>query len=777
MSLQNNNARRDPHTGLARVLSLWDATFNTVGAIIGGGIFTLLGFAAGFAGPLLPLIMFLNGIVAFMTVLVYAELGSSFRDAGGGYLWIRKALGPRIGHLSGWFSWFAHSVACGVYALSLGFYTDVILLEILLPKIGITFGDEAFIHRVIALFAIIFLSLVNYRGVSTTEKLGTVIVLIEVLTILIFVGLGVATIFFGPSSEVSNISPLMPYGVGGLLAGMGIIYLAFQGSEITAQHAEELRNPKQDLPRAIFISFGIVLVIYLLVSLIVVIGPKAPVPAWQMLEHAGEAALVEATRYFVLPHIGVPIVLLGGVLAAFAALNATIFSSSRVFYALGKAQSIPQWMARPHPKYKTPYIGVIASAILIIGMTILLPLKDIAAVADILFITLFFLVHWAFLRMRRSFPDIERPFIVPFHPLPSVIAMVSYAVLLIQLFHVSPWGVTITVIWLVGGLIIYEGYAEVKEEEDISAHMVSELRENFCDPNDENLSHYRILVPIFSPYNWQDVLPYIVALGKAQHSKIAVMIMIEFPPNAPILVGERERQQFVALQQEIGHAVREHAIDYDIFPETTQSSVDTVLSIVRKENSDLLLVPWSAFKALKRGFSAESLNRVLRETNCDLVVYKVHFRRNIQKILLPFTRSPHNELLGSIARSIATFYNVETSALHVWEDGVQDEQELREILELIFGEHPPELHLICRKGQTVSTILEVAKEHDLVLLGAAKEGAFRAIQFGPTAEEILKTAETPVFVCYHHKALFEPIMHPIEEWLKRIIRRFQQTSS
>ena len=112
---------------LSRELKLLDITMIGVGAMIGAGIFVLTGIAAGVAGPALLIAFFLNGLVALLTAMAYAELGSAFHDAGGGYLWVKTSLPDPNGFLSGWMSWFAHAVACSLYALGFGAYFRLLL--------------------------------------------------------------------------------------------------------------------------------------------------------------------------------------------------------------------------------------------------------------------------------------------------------------------------------------------------------------------------------------------------------------------------------------------------------------------------------------------------------------------------------------------------------------------------------------------------------------------------------------------------------------------------
>lgn len=109
-------------------MSLFDITFIGVGAMIGAGVFALTGFAAGLAGPALILAFALNGFVALFTAVSYAELGAAFPEAGGGYLWVKEALVDPNGFYAGWMSWFAHAVACSLYAVTFGVFLTEFLV-------------------------------------------------------------------------------------------------------------------------------------------------------------------------------------------------------------------------------------------------------------------------------------------------------------------------------------------------------------------------------------------------------------------------------------------------------------------------------------------------------------------------------------------------------------------------------------------------------------------------------------------------------------------------
>mgnify|MGYP005847443205 CR=1 FL=1 len=154
---------------LSRDLGLFTITMIGVGGMIGAGIFVLTGIAAGVAGPALVLAFFLNGVITTLTAMSYAELGSAFPEAGGGYLWVKEGLGGAHGFLAGWMSWFAHAVAGSLYALAFGRFASELWLMAGLPSLGIpvermTLG---FMSLVIVAFTI-----VNYRGASETGAVG-----------------------------------------------------------------------------------------------------------------------------------------------------------------------------------------------------------------------------------------------------------------------------------------------------------------------------------------------------------------------------------------------------------------------------------------------------------------------------------------------------------------------------------------------------------------------------------------------------------------------------
>src|SRR3989338_8497713 len=268
---------------LARTLGPGSIILLGIGSLLGGGIFTLLGPAAGLVGPGLFLAMILGAGVAFLNLQMYLALCTTFPEAGGGYLWVKKGLGNFQGFLAGWLSLFAHAAACGVYALSFGFYAHEFL-----KIIGFTLKlntEWLSNEKMIAVLVILIFGYINWRGTQTTGQAGNYINvgLLGILGLFILFGsYKIATL----PNPFQNFTPLLPSGFLGILAAASFFYIAFEGSEIQVQAGEETKNPSHDLKIGLLASWAVVTALYALIS-IVVIGamPGDGGAAWQQLSN------------------------------------------------------------------------------------------------------------------------------------------------------------------------------------------------------------------------------------------------------------------------------------------------------------------------------------------------------------------------------------------------------------------------------------------------------------------------------------------------------------
>ena len=189
---------------LSRDLGLIDITLLGIAAMIGAGIFALIGIAAGIAGPALLLAFLFNGIIATFTGLSYAELGSAIPVAGGSYVWVRIALGDFAGFLAGWCSWSANSIACALYAVTFGAF----LSEAIVNMLGIPVPQDT-IAKIASVVIVTFLTYVNYRGVKESGKVGGAVTALKVAILLTFSAFGIYKTIIRPD-WISSFTPLIP---------------------------------------------------------------------------------------------------------------------------------------------------------------------------------------------------------------------------------------------------------------------------------------------------------------------------------------------------------------------------------------------------------------------------------------------------------------------------------------------------------------------------------------------------------------------------------------
>lgn len=181
--------------------------------------------------------------------------------------------------------------------------------------------------------------------------------------------------------------------------------------------------------------------------------PPAGTAPYLFLETLGELGVAEAAGQF-MPH-GRTVLLIAGLASTASALNATIYSSARIAFALGRGGDLPEQLGKVHPKHHTPHVAIGSSGAVTLFMISVLNLKEVAVSADIMFLLLYFMVCTTVIVLRKKWPDRERPFRVPCFPLFPLIGIVAGLGLAASLFRVSPMALITVAIWLLAGLLIY----------------------------------------------------------------------------------------------------------------------------------------------------------------------------------------------------------------------------------------------------------------------------------------------------------------------------------
>lgn len=439
----------DGQVTLAREMNLLQVTAIGIGAMIGAGIFILTGIAVGQAGPALILVFALNGIIALIVGACYAELASAMPRAGGPYYWLKVAFGSRWGFFAGWMSWFANTLACSLYALGFGVFAEKLLEVCCGPFLPV----PQHISLDIAIIIMLVFLFVNYRGADEAGWSEVVITGTKLAIILAF-GLFGLTVVIGANDISSPFVPFFPEGVMGVLSAMGLTFIAFEGYEIITRSAEEVKNPEKNIPRAIFLSIGTSVILYLMIAVVMLGTTQAPKgeSVYLYLGRLGELGLVETTGQL-LPH-GKLMMLVAGLASTGSALNATIYSASRISFAMGRGRDLPTFLARITSVRRTPHLAIATTGVLSITMLLLLPIREVAASTSLMFLFLFALVCYSLIRLRHKQPDLKRPFRVPLVPFLPWIGVISCLVLSFALMDLSLSAWITVSIWIVIGVVV-----------------------------------------------------------------------------------------------------------------------------------------------------------------------------------------------------------------------------------------------------------------------------------------------------------------------------------
>ncbi|MBI4991838.1 MAG: amino acid permease [Candidatus Harrisonbacteria bacterium] len=753
---------------LARTLGPGSIILLGIGSLLGGGIFTLLGPAAGLAGPGLFLAMILGAGIAFLNLQMYLALGTTFPEAGGGYLWVRKGLGNFQGFLAGWLSWFAHAAACGVYALSFGFYAHQ-LFKIAGFNLNLSL-DGISNEKLIAALVVLIFGYINWRGTQTTGQAGNYITSGLLGILALFIISGIYRVLTAPI-PLANFTPLLPSGLLGIVAAASFFYIAFEGSEIQVQAGEETKNPTHDLKVGLITSWAVVSVIYVLISLVIIgATPATDKPVWELLGSFGEGAIVEAAHNFM--PLGGIIMIIGGLLANLAALNATIYSSSHVAFALARDKNIWTHFAQIHNKNLTPHLAVIVSVILITAMVLTLPLFDVASAASLLFVLLFLQLNIAGTQIHFKFPDIKWNYKIPFFPLTPVLAIILYALLAITMLKVNLNAWVVTVIWTLLGLVNYLSYAATQSREQFEKEIVYEEAVRVGPKTGK-----RILMPI-APETTSEELRNLseaaFTLASEFSGEIIAVKIHQVPQPLMLLDGAtmaHDRQIFENLKNWVNewNAKMPDVKDVNLHSLLLvgRDIVQSILDVIKMEDCDLLLLNWEGYTKTKGTIFGSKIDRILRESKCDLIVIKNP--KPITSLILaahPAGDNPYLSLIGEIFTAFKNYYKPKTELLSIlnWDTPFYlkpDPQILLKPLQLKRKDFD-EVEFFKAKSITTAIIDEAkTKEASMVLITASRPKLLGEIRFGNIPELLAKHSDTSLMIVRGHQNVAEAFWEKI----------------
>ncbi|MDD1677469.1 MAG: amino acid permease [Methanomicrobiales archaeon] len=421
---------------LPRTLGLWGAASVGIGAIIGTGIFVLIGVAAGIAGPSVILSFIIAGFTAMLTGLSAAEISSFIHEAGGSYIYATKAFGKFPGFLVGWLKTYDYIV--GTSAVSVGFAAYFAVFLGINPTVAVL--------TAVATIWPLMLTILNLRGMQEASGINAVLVLLKVSALVLFILIGGA--FLLTSGTTSNYSPFFPHGISGTLSGAAVIFFAFIGFNTVAVIAEEVRDPGKTVPRAILISFGVSTLLYIGITITAV----GLIP-WTVLGISTaplEAALRAATNNI----LALDYLAVSALFATTSVILASILGGSRALFAMAREGTLPKGIAtvssRGVPSVAVLMCGIASSVIVFVTRG---DLSLLASVFNFGTLVTYFFINASLLQLRRTMPDAPRLFRVPLYPFVPVFGLASC--IFLSLF-LNMNAVLVGLAWILVGIVAYQ---------------------------------------------------------------------------------------------------------------------------------------------------------------------------------------------------------------------------------------------------------------------------------------------------------------------------------
>lgn len=452
------------HSELKRTLGPTQLVALGIGAIIGAGLFSLTGIAAAnYAGPAVVLSFVLAAVGCAFAGLCYSEFASMIPVAGSAYTYAYATMGELMAWIIGWDLVLEYAVGAATVAVSwsryvLSFFEDFGIHfpaqlaaspfePLTLPESGTVING---IINLPAMFIVMMISLLLIVGIQESARVNAFIVVLKVSVVVIFIALGWGYI------NPANFTPFIPpntgefgnFGWSGVVRAAGLVFFAFIGFDAVSTAAQESKNPQKDMPIGIIGSLAACTILYVLFSRVL----TGIVPYLELGSAAPVAVAIDRTDYMWLR----PAIKLAIVAGYTSVILVMLLGQSRVFFSMSRDRLLPKIFSDIHPKFRTPW----RSNLLFMVLTGLLggfaPIQQLGEATSIGTLFAFVLVCAGIIIMRRTHPDIARPFKTPLVPLVPILGILFNVGLMLGLGWTN-WARLVG--WMAVGLLIYFNYS------------------------------------------------------------------------------------------------------------------------------------------------------------------------------------------------------------------------------------------------------------------------------------------------------------------------------
>jgi len=697
---------------LKRQLNLAQIVMLGTAGTIAAEIFVLTGHAAAIAGPGLVIALLLGGLFSYSIALNYGELATTFPFTGGALTYVREAFGTNV------LSYLVGALDC----LSSTFYAA-------LSAVGFAYSLGLFVPALpivpTAIATVLVFVVLNVLGVNNLGNVQIVLgsLLLAALLAFVVVGfvspLGFHWSVFAPGGSIlihrglwANLSRIM--------ATAALVYNAYVGFEVIADDAEEMQNPARNIPAGILLSLTLCMAVYVLVAMVTL----GTIP-WQQLA-GSETALSDAAQRF-LPGVGVFMMGLAGIVGTLTSVNTAMLSATREAFSMSRDGMLPRPLSRLS-RFRTPYVSIQAVGGIVCLVAAIGLVDFLSYISSSGYLFVLFWASLAMLRLRKLYPDVKRPFRVPFFPLTAYVAMGTC-------FFLIAFTATRALLFGAGLLatltLLYYGVPPLAR--------ALTMRVRAIEPSKD-----RVLVPVANPRTAEKLVHLAAILAQAsEDTSICVLTVAPVAPDrvqgmASRLSSRLAPRQRALLRRLLSEAGSRNVPLYTKLRVHSSISASVLEEIESSGDVKLVLLGWPG-PLDARKLAENPVKVLLQKARTNVAVLLDQGLQDVRQVLVPVGGGPHSRLAVRLAFEIAEQEGAEVTALycHCGEQSADELQDsmalLREVIEDELGQVPRRIHtrVACVDSVPGGILAETARQPaDLIVLGASEEWASQTRLFG-----------------------------------------------
>ena len=592
---------------------------------VGSSIYYALGVTTLYALGAAPFALALAGIVFFCTVLTYAELSAAMPESGGSCSFARHTFNDLVSFIAGWALLLDYIVTIAISAYSIGPY-----LGNFLPALKTSIGNVPFTLLVLGM-----LLALNVLGIKESTRVSLLLCIFDIATQLVIITVGFLLLLeiAHPAAFVEHLKQLwfhMQVGVADsawsptwpqFWKGVGMAMVAYIGIESISQLAGEARHPNRTVPRAMLSTMVTLFVLYFGISAIALtaLSPHELTSGYLEDPIAGIAASMPFGRQYLAPWVG----LLGATIL-FVAANAGLVGASRLTFAMSEHFALPRLFYRLHPRFKTPYVSLIAfTGIAAAIVTVAGHLTNIAELYNFGAMLSFALAHLSLLGLRVRQPGLNRPFKIGWNlrvgryelPVTSLIGLLGTAAVWVDVILTKPAGRNLGFLWMGVGMTLYLWY---RRQQKLPAIGRIEL-EKLTVSGHKEASIHNILVPTISTA-YTEPIQFAAKLAKLHGARVTALHVIEIPPSLPLDTFFAEKLALADSIMEQAQAIgREYEVPVETQIQQARAAGETIVELAKEGAVDLIIL-WDRPRGLSaapgRGTFGETTEYVMKNAPC-----------------------------------------------------------------------------------------------------------------------------------------------------------------